>query len=507
MAREPAGSDSAPAGCGGARGGGARGGMSGVDHAINPALFSRARFWATVMLLLVLGLVLGNALWPSVWLQVLMSAGLFAFLALEWPLLPRLGRLLILLGVAIALLSLLVLPNVVGVWLDGLQRAGFYAALFVALAFLREPAERSALVRRCGSLLVNQMPGRRYAALSGGVVLFGTVLNLGAINLLGTMIRRANTLEAAEGRPEVMEARLQRMGLALLRGFATTPLASPLSIAFIVSVSTVPGATWPRVLALGIPIGLLVLTLGWLLDRYSRPRRPRVMPSAEGSDAGPADLAGFTCLVLGIFGLTVSIEFASPLSLPQALLLAAPVSSVLWVAWQVRRAGASAAGGLMAARFSRRGPALFSGLRAEISIISAASFVSVVLAAMIPGEVLADVLARLGAGDMAIVLTVGPVVALLSILGVNPILPVVLLGTAITDGGIYTGSPELLAIAFLLGWTAAINVSPLIPVVMTVSRVIRVPAYTLSLRWNGPFGLCLMVLGGFLLWLIGTVIT
>lgn len=480
--------------------------MNQAHQAINPAQLSTTRSWSTIILLLLLLLVLGNALWPSVLLQVLMSVGLVAFLMLEWPLLPRLGRLLILLGGVIALLSLLVLPDFFDVWLDGMQRASFYAALFVALSFLREPAERSVLVRRCGLLLINQLPGRRYAALSGGMVLFGTVLNLGAVNLLGTMIRRANTLDAAQGRPDVVEARLRRMGLALLRGFSSTPLASPLSIAFIVTVSTVPGATWPKVLALGVPLGLLVLSLGWVLDRYTFPRRSAVQPAAQASPAGPIDLLRFACLVLGMFALTASIDLSSRLTLPQALLLAAPVSSVLWVAWQVRRAGVSGGGGLITARFCRRGPTLFSGLRAEISVISAACFVSVVLAAMIPGEVLVQGLARLGAGDTAILLAIGPVVALLSLFGVNPIMSVILLATAVSDGGIYGGSPELLAIAFLFGWSLAINISPLAPVVMTVCRVIHVRAVDLSLRWNSLFGLCLVVLGSGFIWLIATLI-
>lgn len=43
--------------------------------------------------------------------------------------------------------------------------------------------------RRGGEAVVNQPPGRRYTVLTIGGALFGVLLNLGTISLLGTMIR------------------------------------------------------------------------------------------------------------------------------------------------------------------------------------------------------------------------------------------------------------------------------------------------------------------------------
>lgn len=448
------------------------------------------------MLVLIGGLVVANGLWPQPVLRLLAALALLGFLALELPRLPRVAHLLLVIAAGTALLSIVYLDDPAATWLEALKSGSFYTSVFVALAFLREPALRSALVRRCGLLLVNQPSGRRYLAISTGGVLFGTVLNLGAINLLGAMIRTGNSLSAAGGRQEIVDARLRRMALALLRGFSTTPMASPLSIAFIVIVSTVPGVRWPSVLALGVVTMVLVILLGWLMDWLTRPRHlASLVPPREAVPGGGLDVLRFTLLVLSIFGLAVAIELSTPLNLPMALLMAAPSAGFLWAFWQLRRAGPLRAAGLTVVRLARRGPPLLTGLRAEVSIISAATFIGIVIAAMIPGELVAEWLRGIGIGDMALVLAMVPTVAFLSALGINPILPVVVLASAMGGGGVYSGPPELLALGFLVGWSSAINISPLIPVVLTVSRVVQVPASTITLRWNLVFGVCLQVAG------------
>ena len=78
-------------------------------------------------------------------------------------------------------------------FLAGWRRGASYGAFFFALTTLRDAAETSPLVRRCGQHLVAQPPGRRYAALTGGGHLFGIILSYGAIELLAAMVMRANT--------------------------------------------------------------------------------------------------------------------------------------------------------------------------------------------------------------------------------------------------------------------------------------------------------------------------
>src|SRR5690625_2517784 len=172
---------------------------------------------------------------------------LVLYVLAEWPQLSRANRLLL----WAALLCVALLPVYVSeplpVLRQAFDRAAYYATFVTALSFLREAAGSSQLVHRCGYLIINQSPAKRYLTLSTGSALFGIILNIGSINLLGVMTARSNTLRAAGGSDDVLQARNRRMTLALLRGFALTPLVSPFSITLVVVLSSLPGLQWYEV--------------------------------------------------------------------------------------------------------------------------------------------------------------------------------------------------------------------------------------------------------------------
>src|SRR5699024_11888722 len=61
-----------------------------------------------------------------------------------------------------------------------------------------------------------------------------------ALNLFGSMIQKGNNT----GTAGLRAAREKRMMLALLRGFALTPVVSPLSIATVVVLAKMPSLVW-----------------------------------------------------------------------------------------------------------------------------------------------------------------------------------------------------------------------------------------------------------------------
>ena len=133
-------------------------------------------------------------------------------------------------------------PRPGALFLAGWRRGASYAAFFVALTTLRDAAETSPLVRRCGQHLVAQPPGRRYAALTAGGHMFGITLSYGAIELLAAMVMRANTLEAAGGSQAIRAIRTRRMLLAIYRGFCVMNCWSPINIMTAVVSTAVPAA-------------------------------------------------------------------------------------------------------------------------------------------------------------------------------------------------------------------------------------------------------------------------
>ena len=141
------------------------------------------------------------------------------FLLLEFRNQRRYAQVLFLALLGIGMIGVMLAADPLALFVASWRRGASYAAFFLALTTLRDAAETSPRVRRCGQHLVAQPPGRRYAALTTGGHVFGITLSYGAIELLGAMVMRANTLESTGGSADIRAIRTRRMLLAIYRGF------------------------------------------------------------------------------------------------------------------------------------------------------------------------------------------------------------------------------------------------------------------------------------------------
>jgi hypothetical protein len=458
---------------------------------------------AAVSLPIVLVTTLLRALGLIDTLAVIGHGALVLYVLAEWPRLPRANQWLVLAATATAGLLPILVSQPLPVLKQAFDRAAYYATFMTALAFLREAASTSPLVRRCGYLIINQPPAQRYATLSTGSLLFGIILNIGAINLLGIMTNRSNTLRAAGGNSEIQQARRRRMTLAMLRGFATTPLASPFSITLIVVLSSIPGLRWYDVLPLGLGVGVLLLAFGWWLDRRTAPRHlaPLVPPLDQRRGLKP--LAQFAALVFSIVGAAFALELILEITLILAILLSAPPIGLGWMAAQRRRHGPLRAVRYASARLRRRSVFLFPSLRAEVSVLGGAGFLGVLLAAMLPPQVISDALAALHLTGPVVTVAMLIVVLTGSHIGLNPIVTVTLLASAVPDPQALGVAPRLLGVAFMAAWALAVGSSPMTASVLVLSRLADVSATTLGYRWNGPYTLAALIIVSVMLMALG----
>lgn len=426
---------------------------------------------------------------------------LVVYLIAEWPRLPRANKGLIVAAVAAALALPVFVAEPLPILRQAFDRATYYATFMTALAFLREAASTSPLVRRCGYLIINQPPAKRYLTLSSGSLLFGIILNIGAINLLGVMTSRSNTLRAAGGNADIQLARKRRMAVALLRGFSTTPLASPFSITLVVVLSSIPGLRWYDVLPLGFLIASVVLAFGWWLDRRTAPVHLRSLVPALDQRVSWGPLAKFVALVLSIVGVAFGLELLLGTSLVLAILLSAPLIGLVWMAVQRGRYGPWRALRYASARLVRRSVVLFPSLRAEVGVLGGAGFLGVLLAAMLPPDLIRDALTGLHLTGPVVAILMVAVVLVGSHLGLNPIVTVTLIAAALPDPQALGVAPALLGVAFMSAWCLAVNSSPMTASVLVLSRLAEVSPGTLGYRWNGAytlgaFGLVALVLVG-----------
>lgn len=449
-----------------------------------------ARPWAVAPLL---GLALavlwaaevGAALGGGAWASGLGMAVYGIVLCLALPGFPRSG--LFVFGLAAAGLVVVALTHEAPLQaiLTATERGAFLAALFVALAILREASRTSRAVERCGAMLVAQPPSQRYFALSLGSGLLSVVLNFGAVNLLGGMVDANNTLERAGGDERVVAIRRRRMLLALLRGFSVAIMTSPLSIAYAVVLSSLPGLTWPQLLVGGLGAAVLFTLLGGVVDRVRRGA-----PSGVGvpSQVRPPRRDGLPMLliVLGIVGAVLALEAASDLSLFQAVTLGVPIAALAWIVVQERGGAAFRMIGFVRSEIA--------SYRAEIVMVSMAGFVGVLLAGALPIEDIRAVL--LAWGVPGAVLLGGMIVVVLALgqLGMNPIISVTALAAVFSEPEMFGLAPLPVALALIVAWGLCAGFSTGVAAVLIVARYGREVPRHVTNRWNGPLTLMGLVL-------------
>ncbi|MFT3690329.1 hypothetical protein [Paenirhodobacter sp.] len=454
-----------------------------------PPLRGRPGRISAVALIALILLAMIEALFPTPALRMLARGLLLVYLALEWRAIQRNGRIMVLIAAAMTAVALLRGAADMAALGRALDQGVFLATFFANQFFLREPARRSALVRRCAGFFIDQMPARRYGLLTLGGYLFGIILNMGVLSLLGLMIRQRNTLASAGGHEHIRTIRERRMVLPLLRGFSVTPLGSPISIAMVVLLTVLPGVDWLRLLGLGLMTGGIVLVLGWALDHATAPRHLAHLLPPVPRQRGFGALAGVIGIVLGIFALALSIEGLAGLPLNRAVLAALPLAGLIWLAAQHRRFPAPMAARLIGRRLVREGTRTFPRFRTEIAILSSAGFIGTLLSALVPPPVMGAALMAVPLHALLLPGYFTLLVLLAGLAGLNPIVTVSILGAALAAVPAPGVPRDILALALMAGWTLTINASAMTASSMIVGDLVNRSAREVTLLWNGRFAL------------------
>ena len=442
---------------------------------------------------LLMGLTLARIAGGPAWLSPWADAALALFLIVEWPEQGRLARIMLVISGLVAAGVALSRPDALALFAEAADRFAFYGTFIACLGMLRVAAQDSALVRRCGVYLIRQPPRWRYATLALGSAMFGLVLNLGVVALLGVMSLKGNTLAAAGGHEIVREVRGRRMLVAVLRGFALVPLISPLGIALAVILSTMPQVRWANLFPVALGTALLLFVIGWVQDRLSAPTHLADLVPPRTESADPRPLLRFILLLTGVIVFTVAVSLATGARMPVAVLFTVPLSAFVWFAVQRRRL----AGGLglrrAAVAVRRRAHLIFPALRGEIAILGSAGFMGALLAHALPRAALAHALVASGVHGPLLATAATLLVVVGAQLGLNPIVGVTLLASVLPDPHAVGLAPELLATALMAGWSLAMVSSPLTASMLILARLAERSPYAVGWRWNGPFLIAALV--------------
>ncbi len=417
------------------------------------------------------------------------AVSILIFLILEFPNQRRYAQVLLLALTAMGLAGIALSPDPMALFLSAWRRGAAYAAFFLALASLRDAAETSKLVRRCGQHLVAQPPGRRYAALTSGGHLFGIILSYGAIDLLGAMVMRANTLQAAGGSGHVRALRTRRMLMAIYRGFAVMNCWSPLNLMTAVVSTAVPAAPMRLLLPAAFCVSVGMMAIGWLEDHFSAIRGATAGGSRPRTTESWAIHLRIVALVATVMLLAELGSACFGVSLVAAVTLIVPVAGLAWAIMQARRFIAVANPVPRAAAVvMRRAVSFFHRIpsfRAEATVLAGSGFMGVAAGGALPSAALAPLLVHLP--PIVIPLLIPVLLIATGQLGLNPIALIALVGAAMPDPARFGISPAVLAFACMLGWGLAVNMTPMSASAITTARWAGVSPWTVSTAWNVVF--------------------
>lgn len=121
----------------------------------------------------------------------------------------------------------------------------------------------------------------RYLGMTAGTALLSIPLNFGAVGVVATMIG----VQIKEHGDSPLERNAAR---AVLRGFGASPMASPLSIAVVMTVTFLPGLSSWKLIAVGLPVAILFLMAGAIAREQEPPQAEvAILPKNQESALYP----------------------------------------------------------------------------------------------------------------------------------------------------------------------------------------------------------------------------
>lgn len=360
--------------------------------------------------------------------------------------------------------------------LDALDLATFFAAFIWTLTAMRDVAARSGSILAVGRYLILQPPGRRFFATALGGHFMGVFLNFGAVSLMAPMIQSTNPGPALE----------RRQISALIRGFSWVILWAPTTLTQVVLLTIFTDITWPEAAIMGLGTAALFILVGRLYDRWEW----RHEPPHSGGQTLPLPRRA-VLVVSGIctamIGATIIGNIAFDFSIAQALLFIAPTTTWAWFLAQ-KPPSLGTMGHRTSALFTTLTPSAVALARSAVAL-GVAGYLGRLIGQTLPMDQIAEGV-RLATWPGWLFLAVLPVLINLGgQIALSPILIVVLLGEVFRNAAALPVGHAEIYFALSVGWALSMTMSPNATATLLISAASRIPATTLTWRWNLRYGL------------------
>lgn len=454
--------------------------------------------WIKAGLLLILtGAVLVHIFYPTLITTTISGLCLILFIIIEFAHIARMAQVLVFLCIGLIAYEYAkgsFDPKLIATAFD---RAAFMTFFLNSIGFLQFAAKKSPLLLRSGQILVQQPPGRRYSVLTFGAALFGMLINLSTIGLLGSMISQGAADHGDDEERRIASIRRKRMTLAMLRGFCSIPMWSPITVTIAIITSAIPTLRWAEIAVYSAPLAVVFIAVGWMLDRLAYPKRPAPVGTVTPSLAGLIPLL-ILALAVPAFALTLSSLLHTSMII--ALLIVLPWLSIGWLILQKK--GLSDPVGKTADEVTFEILPSLASMRSEITLFSGSAFLGVMVAHIIDTDALGAAIIGLGLPNGIVLAVTAWIMVTLSVLGINSIVTVTIAAATMPKLTVLAIDPVIIGMMLVSVWCITVNLSPYSTAVRLSARIIDTDPLVLGGRWNGVYALmclclltlCLMVL-------------
>ncbi|WP_260678494.1 hypothetical protein [Vibrio fluvialis] len=283
-----------------------------------------------------------------------------------------------------------------------------------------------------------------------GAHLFGAVLNMSSVIIVGDKLSSKDKLSTTQG-------------LVLLRAFATCAFWSPFFASMGLTLISAPGAQLGTLVMYGLPVSLVALSLSaWQITRR---------PDAERMSGYPISFSS-----LWMPGLLALVVISGHELYPHISVLSlVTMTAILFTAsWLVVKKGKL---GLHSAR--NHITSGVAGSAGEVVLFAAAAMLASGVASALAATQIQLAPAHFGALEASLTLVV---LAVLAMSGMHPVTSVVLAGSVLSPT---VSDPGLLGMTLLVGWALGITLSPFSGVQLSIQSRYDISAKALlSANWR-----------------------
>lgn len=317
---------------------------------------------------------------------------------------------------------------------------------------------------------IQQKPTLLYGFITGMFTLIGPITNIGSLSIIHSMFER-------------MKLPNELLGRVYVRGFISVQSWSPYFASVFLVVFTL-GLSVSEFLPYGLFLSAIQILTALLFFKYYELKKIEFVPSSESF---PSDKAKLFELVLVIASLTLVIfTFERKVDLNVSVLIALMVL-VFALVWSLYlRQGQS---------FIKEGLSFLSHLLPqkanEVNLLLAAGFFGVVLSETKVAQFMTGIWGVLAQQSIILMILLTIVfIAFLSFLGVHQIVTIstFIATVSYTDLGI---DVLTMALTLLGAWSVSTVISPVTPVNIIVSNLLKEPIFKVIMKYNMAYAVLL----------------